>query len=80
MVELELGAVTANEQRMHHGSVAERVVGKKNVALKKPVNLKCLIGTIKWAKLGVGRLFTIDIYQEAIQCLRDAFHIVTMID
>ena len=50
MVEDECEAVTANEQRMHHGSVAERVVGKKNDALKKPVNLKCPTGTIKWVK------------------------------
>ena len=79
MVEDECEAVTANEQRMHHGSVAERVVGKKNDALKKPVNLKCPTGTIKWVKLMVGGLSS-EAFREVIQCSKDAFHIATIID
>ena len=80
MVEDDGETVFANGQRMQGIPVADLVVGRKKDAVKKPVNLKCPTGTIKWAKLGVGRMFTIDIYRQVIQCLKDAFHIVTITD
>ena len=80
MVEDDGETVFANGQRMQGIPVADLVVGRKKDAVKKPVNLKCHIGTIKWVKFyPVGCMF-IGAYREVIQCLKDAFHIATIID